>query len=125
MREKENHIYDSAKFGVLEPLNISLASVLEFKRSEKKTLYMAYLIHVNPRRMRPDYIGDPVVVYVNLEIKWGISDRLIPRLQYQSQCHMKRVWQLQLSPGRWVQLMIAKRLTRLMHIFDNPGQTSG
>ena len=37
---------------------------------------MAFLIHVNPRRMRPDYIGDPVVVYVNLEIKWGISDRL-------------------------------------------------
>ena len=32
MREKENRIYDSAKFGVLEPLNISLASVLEFKR---------------------------------------------------------------------------------------------
>ena len=72
--------------------------------------------------MRPDYIGDPVVVYVNLEIKWGISNRLIPRLQYQTDCRMKRVWQ-QLSPDRWVQLMIAKRLTRLTHIFDNPGQT--
>ena len=113
------------RFRVLEPLNISLASVLKFKRSDKRTLYMAFLIHVNPRRMRPDYIGDPVVVYVNLEIKWGISDQLIPRLQYQSQCGMKRVWQLQSSPGRWVQLMIAKRLTHLMPILDNPGQTSG
>ena len=35
-----------------------------------KTCWKCFKPPLTCRRFRPDYIGDPVVVYVNLEIKW-------------------------------------------------------
>ena len=63
--------------GLVQPLErtlqppLTIFSMNPATTGEKiKTCWRCFTLFSTPRRFRPNYIGDPVVVYVNLEIKW-------------------------------------------------------